>query len=82
VSENLELVATGELIDELLRRHEYAVLGAMRTEPRTERFAVRWRWIGNAHTCAGMCMDLVGKIVDSIEEVQGECDLGEADDGH
>jgi hypothetical protein len=64
---DLELVATEDLIKELLNRHDHAVFGSMKIgeAPNQSRYA--WRWKGNSHTCAGIGMHLAKTILDDFE---------------
>lgn len=61
MSEELALVSSDDLINELLNRYDHAVFGAFEDLPDGKTCYIS-RWKGNSGTAAGLCT----KIMDSI----------------
>lgn len=75
---NLEFVPTGDLIRELLRRCDHGVVAVMRCgDTGLGRQSIERLWKGNAHTAAGLCLDLQQTILlhSKADEVEIPGDL-------
>lgn len=59
--ENLDLVPTEELVDELLRRSDHAVISLLRVRTGQATEAESY-WAGNAYTAIGLCHALQDRI--------------------
>lgn len=72
---NLELVSTDDLLKELLARCDHGAVTMMLTNRLgNERHIYIREWIGNSHTCAGLCADLNETILRTFREGVEEMD--------
>ena len=74
--EDLSLISTDKLIEELLSRHEHAIFIGMKIPKDNEVILIR-RWKGNTHTCMGLSMDLAHCVLSHFSGT--EIDIGKED---
>lgn len=65
--EEIQLVPTDDLINELLRRYEHSVFAAFESLQDDKTLYVS-RWKGNSATCAGLCSKTVESIWTDFRE--------------
>lgn len=75
--EQLELVATDDLVAEILGRFQHVVLCGMNIPIDGEQHVIR-RWRGNSMTCSGLCqsasMDIINDWNADARRTNGEDD--------
>ncbi|MFW9874471.1 MAG: hypothetical protein ACFFG0_15300 [Candidatus Thorarchaeota archaeon] len=59
---DLEFIPTVDLIEELLKRTDHGIISLLKIKD-NETTQVARRWIGNSHTCSGLCSDLSRSIL-------------------
>jgi len=62
---DLDLVPTSELVDELISRCDHGVIGLFHSRKygETVDLTVKKYWKGNEHTCLGLCTDIQNEIL-------------------
>jgi len=65
--QSLELVATDDLLDELLHRFDHAVFGGLQAKHADEQLITR-RWFGSHFTCVGLAQSVAWVAMVECEE--------------
>jgi len=78
---DLELVATDDLIDEVLRRVDHGIVGLLQAGTHGEdTFTCLRRWTGNSHACMGLATDTNYAIMTFLRECEEPDDEEDEDD--
>jgi len=64
----LELVSTKDLVDEIFRRYAYAVVCAGRPEMGGPGSEWLLRWSGPVHACTGVAMHMVAALTQAMQQ--------------
>lgn len=62
---NLEFVSTNDLMEELLKRSDHGTICLLKVKD-NDHVQVAKRWVGNSHTCSGLCQDLNRSILEDF----------------
>lgn len=68
---DLELIPTSDLIDELERRHDHGAIGLI-CETNSDETAFACQTFGNSLIVAGLCQQMSQKVLNDIDIIPGD----------